>query len=251
MSTGAPSASDRIISVVLWTLGLLWLVPMMSLMMTVAMIRSPDRTEWLSRLYCWGQVRATGARWRAVVHPDVDPNTPYIFVCNHVNMLDHVTMYNSTPHFKQGVELASHFDIPVYGWFMKQRGTIAVQPGRSAIDSLREGVRTEVGRGHSILVFPEGTRTLTGRVGTFKKGFFRIARDLGIPVVPVSVTGMYRIKRKGSNLLRPGGEVVVHVGAPVDLSDMNNLTLNQRILEIQATVSEPVDAWLDGGQAHG
>jgi hypothetical protein len=102
---------------------------MMGTMMAVAAVVPPERTEWLSRLYCRGQVAMTGARWRSVVDPAVDPARPYLFACNHVNLLDHVTMYNSTPHFKQGLELESHFKIPVYGWFMKQRGTIPVKKG--------------------------------------------------------------------------------------------------------------------------
>jgi 1-acyl-sn-glycerol-3-phosphate acyltransferase len=239
------SLAVRAVSVVLWIVGLVWLVPVMLLMMASALVLPSDRTEWLSRLYCWGQVRATGARWRAVVHPDVDPSCPYIFACNHVNLLDHVTMYNSTPHFKQGVELVSHFDIPVYGWFMKQRGTIPVHPGRGALDQLCDDVRAEVALGHSILVFPEGTRTIDGRVARFRKGFFRIARDLGIAVVPVAVTGMYDVNRKGSRLLRAGGDVTVWVDAPVDFSDLDNEGVNQRIQLVHETIAARVDTWMD------
>ena len=174
---------DRLISVAMWIIALCWMVPLMATMMVVALVVPSDRTQWLTRLYCGGQVRLTGARWRAVVDPAIDTETPYIFCCNHVNLLDHVTMYNSTPHFKQGVELASHFDIPVYGWFMKQRGTIPVHRGQGAVDRLRVDVRREIDAGHSVLVFPEGTRTVSGRVGSFRKGLFRIARDLDVQVV--------------------------------------------------------------------
>ncbi len=245
----SPTLPERVVSVLLWTVGLLWLVPMMGAMMLCALFVSPERTEWLSRLYCWGQVRVTGARWRAVVHPDIDPARPYVFACNHVNLLDHVTMYNSTPHFKQGVELASHFDIPVYGWFMKQRGTIPVHRGEGKIAQLTRDVRAEVERGHSILVFPEGTRTTDGRVGPFRKGFFRIARDLELAVVPVSVTGMYEILRKGSNLFRLGDEVTVHCGAPVELAGLSDEELDAAIVRIHAQVSEPVERHAEAADA--
>ncbi len=236
------------VSVVLWTVGLCWMIPVMSTMMALALVVPPRRTEWLSRLYCWGQVRATGARWRAEVHPDVDPAVPYVFACNHVNLLDHVTMYNSTPHFKQGVELASHFSIPVYGWFMRQRGTIPVDKDPGSKDRLREAVRAEVGRGHSILVFPEGTRTRDGRVGPFKQGFFRIARDLGLSVIPVTVTGMFEILRAGSNVFRPGSEVVVRCGAPVALAGLSDEALDERIAAIRAEIAGHVDRHLEGAR---
>jgi 1-acyl-sn-glycerol-3-phosphate acyltransferase len=210
-----PTVGDHLMSAALWTAGLSWLVPVMGTMMVSALFLRPDRTEWLSRLYCRGQVAMTGARWRAVVDPAVDPKVPYMFACNHVNLLDHVTMYNATPHFKQGLELESHFRIPVYGWFMRQRGTIPVRRGGAQAD-VTARMRAEVALGHSILVFPEGTRTRDGRVGPFKKGVFFVARDLGLPIVPVTVTGMYEILRAGSGRMRRGREVTVYCDAPID-----------------------------------
>jgi 1-acyl-sn-glycerol-3-phosphate acyltransferase len=212
-----PTPLDHVVSAGLWAAGVAWLVPMMSAMMAANLVARPDRTEWLSRLYCRGQVAMTGARWRAEVDPAVDPARPYLFACNHVNLLDHVTMYNATPHFKQGLELASHFKIPVYGWFMRQRGTIPVERGAGAQrDRLREHFAREITLGHSILAFPEGTRTRDGRVGPFKTGTFAIARELGLPIVPVAVTGMYEVLRAGSARMRLGREVVVYCDAPVD-----------------------------------
>ena len=185
--------TDTGVALALWTLGVLWLVPMLLVLMILGWVLPQERLEWLSRLYCRGQVWLTWTRWRAVIDASVDPGRPYLFVQNHVNLLDHVTMYPATPHFKQGMELESHFSIPFYGWFMKSRGTIGVRrgAGTQGREALREAMRAQVVEGRSILGFPEGTRTLDGRVGTFRKGLFLLARDLELPVVPVAVTGMY------------------------------------------------------------
>lgn len=224
-----PTFADHLVSAGLWTAGLAWLVPMMSLMMASNLVLRPDRTQPLSRLYCRGQVAATGARWRAVVDPAVRDDQTYLFACNHVNLLDHVTMYNATPHFKQGLELESHFRIPVYGWFMRQRGTIPVKRGSGSGPAqraeLREHFRREVALGHSILAFPEGTRTRDGRVGPFKLGVFVIARDLGLPIVPVTVTGMYDVLRAGGARMRRGRDVVVYCDAPVDPTGVSDEAL--------------------------
>jgi 1-acyl-sn-glycerol-3-phosphate acyltransferase len=240
-----PGLVDHLVSAGLWTAGLCWLVPMMTTMMTVNLVVPPDRTEWLSRLYCRGQVAMTGARWRAVVDPAVDPARPYLFACNHVNLLDHVTMYCCTPHFKQGLELESHFRIPVYGWFMRQRGTIPVRKGAGGNQAeLAEHFRREVALGHSILAFPEGTRTRDGRVKPFRTGVFRIARDLGLPIVPVAVTGMYEVLRAGSARMRRGREVVVSCGAPIDPSGVGNDGLADLAERVRAVIAERVDAHL-------
>ena len=239
-----PSVVDRAVSVALWTAGVGWIVPMMGAMMAANLVVRPDRTQWLSRLYCRGQVAMTGAHWRAVVDPAVRDDQVYLFACNHVNVLDHVTMYNATPHFKQGLELASHFRIPVYGWFMRQRGTIPVRSRKDGgqSDELREHFRAELAEGHSILAFPEGTRTRDGRVGPFRKGVFYIARELGLPIVPVAVTGMFEVNRAGSALMRPGKQITVYCDAPIEPTDEPEVLAER----VRSVVAARVDAHFAG-----
>lgn len=213
---------DKAVAVVLWVLGLAWLVPNAVMLYLLAKTVGADRSDAFSRLYCRVQVALTGCRWRAQVHPAVDPNRPCIYVQNHVNVLDACVLYPATRHFKQGVNLEKHFRVPFYGWFMKARGTIGVRPGQGQFDALREAVRREASLGHAVLVFPEGHRTLTGRMGPFKKGFFTIARDLRLPVVPVVVTGWYETLRKGSWVFRPGHTVTVHVLEPIVVADLTD-----------------------------
>lgn len=239
-----PHLGDQLASVALWSAGVAWLVPMMTTMMVSALLLPPDRTDWLSRLYCRGQVAMTGARWRAVVDPGVRPDQPYIFACNHVNLLDHVTMYCATPHFKQGVELESHFKIPVYGWFMKQRGTIPIprRVGRQGFEALARRFASEIAQGHSILIFPEGTRTRDGLVHRFRPGAFRLAQELGIPVVPTAVTGMFEVLRTGSRLMRPGGRVTVYCDAPVTTAGLSRSDVPDLADRVQAIVAARVNA---------
>lgn len=236
---------DHLKSAVLWGAGVSWLVPMLGTMGALnATVLPSHRTEWLNRLYCRGQVALTGSRWRAVVHPDVDPDQPYLFAQNHTNLLDHVALYPATPHFKQGLELEKHFRIPVYGWFMKARGTIPVRGGRDGqTPAIMERMRSEVARGHSILAFPEGHRTLDGRVGPFRKGVFFIARDLGLPIAPVSVTGMYRVLRKGSWLIRPGYDVTVYVDAPIPTAGLTDAEIPALAERVREVIAGRVDAY--------
>lgn len=241
-----PGLVDHAVSAGLWTAGLAWMIPMMLGMMGLATIVHPKRYDRLSRLYCRGQVALTGSRWRAVVDPAVDPQQPYLFAQNHVNLLDHVTLYPATPHFKQGLELESHFRIPVYGWFMRSRGTIPVRPGKQGQSpEIMDRMRREVAAGHSILAFPEGTRTIDGRVGPFRRGVFYIARDLGIPVAPVAVTGMYDVLRKGSARMRPGQQVTVYVDAPIETAGLSDDDIPALAERVRATVARRVDAWLE------
>jgi 1-acyl-sn-glycerol-3-phosphate acyltransferase len=210
------TAWNRVASAIIWVLAGTFLVFALSFLAILYQFVKPDRVQFLTRLYCKLQLALTFNKQTHHVHPGVDPHTQYLFIQNHTSHLDHVAMYTATPHFKQGIELETHFDYPFYGWFMKARGTIPVPKDRKgAREAVREAVRSEVEAGHSILGFPEGHRTLTGQVGRFHDGLFQIAVELGVPIVPVAVTGLYDVLHKGSLLIRPGNEIIVYVEEPI------------------------------------
>jgi len=229
-----------------WGAGTSWLLPSTTALMAMQKIWKPDQLQWMNRLYCDTMVRMTMSKWRAVVHPDVDPNRQYVFAQNHTNHFDQVTMYCATPHFKQGLELETHFDYPFYGWFMKSRGTIPVPADRAKrTDAIREHMRREIEEQHSILAFPEGTRTPDGRVGSFRRGIFYIARDLGIPIAPTTVTGMYDVMRKGSLRIRLGKEVTVYIDEPVETAGLTDAQVPELVDHVHSVISSRVDAWFE------
>lgn len=244
------SAVDRLRSAALWGRGLAWLLPWTSSLIALNRTLGADRIQAANRLFCTGMLKTTGAKWKAVVDPAVKDDETYIFAQNHVNHLDFVTMHNATPHFKQGVELESHFRYPFYGWFMSSRGTIAVPVARkNRMQRVREQMEAEVQRKHSILVFPEGTRTPNGRVGSFRYGIFMMARDLGLKVVPTAVTGMFEVMRKGSLVLKPG-DVTVYCDAPLDFTGLSDAEVKEQAERVRAQIASRVDAHIDEHRGH-
>lgn len=239
-----PTLLERAISAGMWTAGLGWMVPNMIAQTALFNVVPAHRVNWMGRLYCTGQIALSGSKWRAVVDPKVDPDRPYIFAQNHTNHLDHVMLYNATPHFKQGLELEDHFKYPVYGWYMKARGTIPVRRGqRGQTGDLLRRMRHEIDEGRSILAFPEGTRTRTGRVQEFRKGIFFLARDLGVPIVPVSVTGTFDLMRPGSLMMRPGNQITVYCDAPVEMAGASDAEIPERIAQVRDAMCARIDGY--------
>jgi 1-acyl-sn-glycerol-3-phosphate acyltransferase len=237
---------EKLSSLSVWAACVLFIVPMAAVMMTLQHFFHPVDLDPLSKVFARVFTIITRVRWRAELHPDVDPDRPYIFCQNHVNHFDFFVLYPATPHFMQGLELEDHFRWPVYGWFMKQRGTIPVRAGmRGQVAEIRERFRAEVEQGHSILAFPEGRRTLDGRVGPFKSGVFYIARDLGIPIVPVAVTGLQDVMRVGSLLIRPGRDVTVHCLEPVETAGIPDEEMEALVERVRRPMVECVDGYLE------
>jgi 1-acyl-sn-glycerol-3-phosphate acyltransferase len=250
MSPPPATLLDKAASVATWALALSFHVTATPVMTFLYRRRPSQEIDHLTHLYTRTQVAMTLCRWRAEVDPAVDPKGVYMFAQNHVNVLDYCTMYPATPHFKQGVELRKHFDIPFYGPFMQSRGTIPVdRDNKRAVLDLIALAKVEVDAGRSLLVFPEGTRTRDGRVAPFQLGVFHVARSLGVPVIPVAVTGMWEVLATGSWIMRPFQEVTVHILAPIPTKGLTREEVPALAEQVRARIAEKVDAYYAAREA--
>ncbi|MFM2418197.1 MAG: hypothetical protein RL385_2920 [Pseudomonadota bacterium] len=158
-------------------------------------------------------------------HPDFDPKRVSMFMMNHTSLLDaHVALW-AIPSVFCGIQHAHHFDIPVYGWLMKRGNGIGVTKGEAGqAERVAEQVRDRVRRGISILGFPEGRRTQNGRILPFRKGLFTMARNSGVPVVPLAVRGLWQILRRGEWVVRPH-PLEVYVGPQIETEGLDDAQL--------------------------
>lgn len=225
---GPPTLRSQLRALRGWSGSLSYFLPGASAMALGYRCFGGPRMDRMSHRFAEGLMRATGSRMHYHVAPEIRPDEPYIFVQNHVNHFDFVVSYAATPHFKQGIELVDHFSYPIYGAFMRHRGTIpVVRSDRRQIADLRQRVRLQLEAGNSILAFPEGTRTLDGQVGPFRKGLFTIARDLRVRIVPIAVAGSYALMHKGSLRIEAGHDIHVHCDAPMDTVGLDDRGVTQ------------------------
>ncbi len=97
------------------------------------------------------------------------------------------------------------FHIPLFGLAMRRSGYIPIdrKDRRKAMDSLKVAA-ARIAEGTSVVIFPEGTRSDDGRLRSFKKGGFLMALKAQVPLVPVAISGSWRVMRKGTLTVRPG-----------------------------------------------
>lgn len=220
----------------LWTLSTLHFFPVGTLLVLLGRFVDPRRFDPLVRAFMRNQLRLTGAR--LIVHraPGFDPHRTCLFVCNHVNIFDPFVVYSAVPQFVRGMELESHFRVPVYGWLMKSFGNVPVPVERTpaALREMRRRAADALASGTSLLVFPEGHRTRTGELRPFHLGAFRLARELGIPIVPMTQVGAFELHHVGSRLLRPA-TIIVHLHEPIETAGLapgEEGALRDRVREI-------------------
>lgn len=126
-----------------------------------------------------------------VVHAErlLGNDTPVMYVTNHASNLDVYAIAFLRRRFKY-VSKAEIFRVPIIGWAMALTGNLSLKRSdrKSAMATFRGMVRL-MNAGTSMVVFPEGTRSTTGRLGRFRLGAFKAARAAGVPVVPVTIQG--------------------------------------------------------------
>ncbi len=174
-----------------------------------------------------------------VIHdPDFDPERRSMFCQNHVNLMDAHVACHTIPHAFCGLMNAWQFKIPFYGWIMRLADGIPVSSGgANRYREVAAAARDRAAKGISILVFPEAHRTLDGKVHEFKKGVFLMAREAGLPVVPLATRGMYELNRKGTWLFTPT-KITIYVGAQIETAGLSTDELRKVISRTEQIIRD-------------
>ena len=151
---------------------------------------------------------------------------PYVFMSNHLSFIDGPLLFLVIPQPIRVILKKEVFRIPFVGLGMKLVGFIpvdrkSIRGGKQSMDRAALLIKE---KGFSFLIFPEGTRSLDGRLQPFKRGGFFIAIDSQVPIVPITIKGTYELMPKESFFAKKGKvEVVFHPPVPVQGFDRDSL----------------------------
>ena len=164
------------------------------------------RLYWASLFVMRTGVRAAGIGIKLSGLEHVPANRSCIFMCNHVSNLDPPVVLPSIPGRSSVLLKKELMNIPILGRAMRMAQFVPVERGsrRDAAQQSVAAAAKALASGLHILVFPEGTRSIDGRLSTFKKGPFFLAQQTGAPIVPVAISGTERMMHKGSARITPG-----------------------------------------------
>ena len=164
----------------------------------------------------------------SVKHPEgFDSNGTYLYMSNHANMFDPLLLYGHLPNFVRAIELADHFSWPIYGWTLRRMGHIPIdnRSANSSMKSLRKAADL-LQNGISVIILPEGKRTLDGQLSSFKRGSFILAKEGGRDIIPVAISGAWEITHRGSWLISPG-KMTLRIGEPIPEHSFRDLSTNE------------------------
>lgn len=146
---------------------------------------------------------------------NIEKNESYAFVSNHASLLDIPTAMTTLPYKLRFLAKKELFKIPLFGRAMLAAGHIKIDRRNleSAVKSINEASIRLKENHSSVLIFAEGTRSLTGEVGKFKKGGIILAIRMGIPIVPITISGSRKLWPKGGSI--KSGKIIITIGKPI------------------------------------
>jgi 1-acyl-sn-glycerol-3-phosphate acyltransferase len=155
----------------------------------------------------------------------LDKKQSYVFVANHQGAYDIFLIYGYLGQPIKWVMKQSLRKIPLVGKACEAAGFIFVDNSspKAAARTIQEAEQ-RLKNGASIAIFPEGSRSKTGKVATFKKGAYQMAMDLKLPIVPVTINGSYEVMPIHSYFIHPHKmELIIHDPIPTDNLVSTNL----------------------------
>jgi len=235
-------------SVFLWIISGLHFFLAVPVLVFLSIFLDPRKHDWLQRGLCRRIAFLSGARVEARCARGFDPHRTCFFFSNHVNLFDPFMLYCAIPQFVRGWELESHFRIPAYGWLMKRFGNVPVPDVRRPSDLKRMWRLTQeaIDSGTSLVIFPEAKRTRDGHVNEFQDGGFRVAQQLGVPIVPVSIVGSFQHFRTGNWMLWPG-KVTVYLHDTIETKGLTKEDVPALRARVREIISAPVEESLKAG----
>ena len=189
-----------------------------------------------ARAWARAILATTGVRVKVSGLEHLEPGRSYVFAANHQSIYDIPILFATIPAQLRIVAKESLGRIPFMGWHLHRAGHLLVDRRNPGPDIVQK-MRRLVSESSSLIVFPEGTRSVDGEIGRFKKGPFLVAMDARLPVVPVTITGSRHVMKKGRLMVCPG-EVELTVHAPIPTADVPR----DRVLRFAEGVREIVAA---------
>lgn len=170
--------------------------------------------RWWSRLTCWLAL----CRIKTGGHENLDPKQSYIFVANHQGAFDIFLTFGFLNQNIKWVQKASLRKIPLVGFASEKAGHVFVDnSSQSARANTIKEAKMKIVDGISIMLFPEGARTRTGKLGRFKRGAYQIAYELKLPIVPLTLNGPFYVLKRGTLRLKPHKlELIIHKPIPTE-----------------------------------
>lgn len=199
-----------------------------------------------ARVWVRWVLRTSGVRVDSEGLENLAPGQPYVVMANHQSLFDITAIAFSLPLSWRFVAKRELARIPFFGWGMVAAGHIVVdrQNNEASVRSLKAAAQ-RIREGITVVIFPEGTRSPTGKLRSFKSGGFYLAVEAQVPILPATVSGSRHITPRGSLHVHPG-RILVRYGTPIPTAGLDATQIGDLKQRVAAAIEAGYDPELQG-----
>ncbi|MEG1254450.1 lysophospholipid acyltransferase family protein [Clostridium sp.] len=166
------------------------------------------------------QLKYSGARVKVYGEENIPKNIPVVFISNHQGNFDIPLLMSYINKPKGFIAKIETLKIPIVRTWMKYIHCVFMDRSnlRKSAAAIIEGVKI-VKDGHSLVIFPEGTRSKGGPLGEFKSGSFKLATKSNAPIVPITINGSYKLMEANGNKIK-AADVNIFIHPPIETKNL-------------------------------
>ena len=174
----------------------------------------------------------SGIKRKVIGMEHIDPKASYVMVLNHNSMADIITIYNLPLVFKW-VSKKEVYRIPIIGRLLFAHGDIVINRAstKEAMNLVHTKGKEWLKKGASVAIFPEGTRSKDSEIHNFKAGAFILAKDAGVPILPIVMDNTDKMMRKGF-FMNWSNRITIKVLPPIPAEEVSERSVKEVMAEV-------------------
>ena len=178
----------------------------------------------------------SGIKRRVIGMENIDPNASYVMVLNHNSMADIITIYNLPLVFKW-VSKREVYRIPIVGRLLFAHGDIVINRAstKEAMNLVHTKGKEWLAKGASVAIFPEGTRSKDREIHNFKAGAFFLAKDAGVPILPIVLDNTDKMVRKGF-FMNWSNKITIRILPPIPAEEVSKRDIKDVMAEVRTSM---------------
>lgn len=231
MSTGV----NTILSIAIFTILYSYTAIGVLIVLFLSWFRAKGLVRFICMIWAKSVFLVMGKRLAVTGKENIDNNRKYILVANHASLFDIVAITSFYP----GVSWFGHerlLRVPVFGRFLRVTGYVpfrepTVRNTRHMLEQLMSRADNE-----SVALFPEGTRTLDGKINPFFRGFIYLFRTREIDILPLTLNGFYDLKPKNRFYIDFGSKLEVVIHEPIPRAELINNSDSEIIEKVKSVI---------------
>ncbi|MCK5916595.1 MAG: 1-acyl-sn-glycerol-3-phosphate acyltransferase [Deltaproteobacteria bacterium] len=189
--------------------------------------------DFVGNWWGWINLRLNGVKVVYRGLENIDPQQTYMVIANHKSFLDIYAIFSCRALYCLFVAKRELTRIPIFGTALSRSGSIIIDRGnrRQAIAKLQSQGKVLKKNKISIILFAEGTRSPASvRLGKFKKGGFILASQLGLPILPLTISNSGNLQPKGKIAIKPG-TITMTFSPPIPIPESYNKAEIEKVME--------------------